>query len=71
MTRENPAGLRIAPENYRTADIVLAIVFLLAAAISLYFAIVDGERDFWALVLVGIVGAILMARRARAEKSEP
>jgi len=64
MTVKNPAGLRIAPKNYRTADIILAIVFLLSAIIALYFAIADGVRDFWLLVLVGIVGSVLMARRA-------
>lgn len=68
MTENNPAGLRIAPKNYRTADILLAIVFLLAAIISLYFAVVDDVRDFWALVLVGFVGAVLMARRAMVTK---
>jgi len=71
MTEKNPAGLRIAPENYRTADIILAVVFLLSAIIALYFAIADGVRDFWLLVLVGIVGAVLMARRATAKRADP
>jgi uncharacterized membrane protein len=71
MTEKNPAGLRIAPKNYRTADIILAIVFLLSAIIGLYFAVADGVRDFWLLVLVGIVGAVLMARRATAAGTGP
>lgn len=66
MTEKNPAGLRIAPKNYRTADIILAITFLLSAVIGLYYAVADGVRDFWLLVLVGIVGAVLMFRRASA-----
>ena len=69
MTEKNPAGLRIAPKNYRIADIILAIVFLLSAIIALYFAVADGVRDFWLLVLVGIVGAVLMARRAIAART--
>ncbi len=69
MTEKNPAGLRIAPENYRTADIILAVVFLLTAIISLYFAIADGVRDFWLLVIVGMVGTVLMARRVASPRS--
>ena len=65
MTKENPAGLRVAPEKYRVADIVLAIAFLISGAVGLYFALEDDVRDYWLLVLVGIVGAILMARRAK------
>lgn len=65
MTKENPAGLRVAPEKYRVADIVLAIAFLISGAVGLYFALVDDVRDYWLLVLVGIVGAILMGRRAK------
>ncbi len=70
MTKENPAGLRIAPDKYRMADIVLAIAFLIAGAVGLYFAVADGVRDFWLLVLVGLVGAVLMARRAANETTE-
>ena len=69
MTKENPAGLRIAPEKYRLADIVLAIAFLVSGAIGLYYALAEGVRDFWLLVLVGIVGAVLMARRAMGNSS--
>ena len=67
MTKENPAGLRIDPANFRTADIVMAVVFVLVTFLSLYFAIIDGVRDFWLLVVVGIVGAVLMARRVLAK----
>lgn len=67
MTERNPAGLRVSPKNYRTADIVLAIAFVITALISLYFAIADGVRDFWALVIVGVIGAVLMARRAHGD----
>lgn len=69
MTKENPAGLRVAPEKYRVADIVLAIAFLLSASVGLYFALADGVRDYWLLVVVGIVGAVLMLRRARSGSS--
>lgn len=69
MTKDNPAGLRVAPEKYRVADIVLAVAFLISGAVGLYFALVDGVRDYWLLVLVGIVGAVLMARRAMGGKS--
>lgn len=65
MTKDNPAGLRISPEKYHLADIVMMALSILITLIALYFAIVDGVRDFWLLVVVGIVAAILLGKRVR------
>lgn len=66
MTKKNPASLRISSGHYRSADLVLAVVLLLAAILSAYFAIAQGVRDFWLLLVVGLVGSVLMFRRSRA-----
>lgn len=63
MTKNNPAGLRIAPEKFHLADIVMLVLSVAITFLGLYFAIVDGVRDFWLLVLVGIVAAILLGKR--------
>ena len=65
MTKDNPAGLRISPEKYHFADVVMLVLSILITIIALYFAIADGVRDFWLLVVVGIVAAILLAKRVR------
>lgn len=65
MTKDNPAGLRIAPEKFHLADVVMMVLSILITVIALYFAIADGVRDFWLLVLVGIVAAILLGKRLR------
>lgn len=65
MTTKNPASLKISSGHYRTADLVIAIAFVVTAVVSGYFAVADGLREYWALLLVGIVGAVLMLRRAR------
>lgn len=70
MTKNNPAGLRISPEKYHMADIIMAVVFVLITILALYYALVDGVRDFWLLVVVGIVGAILMVRRVLPKPAE-
>lgn len=67
MTKKNPASLRISSGHYRVADLVIAVALLLAAILGGYFAIAQGVRDYWLLLVVGIVGSILMLRRARAE----
>lgn len=71
MTKDNPASLRIAPEKYHLADIIMAIVFVVITIIALYFAIADGVRDFWLLVVVGVIGAVLMGRRVLSRQSSP
>lgn len=68
MTKKNPASLRISSENYRIADLVIAIAFLFSGMVGGYFAIVDGVRDFWLLLVVGVVGTVLMFRRSRASE---
>lgn len=65
MTKENPASLRISSGHYRTADLVIAVIFILAGILGGYFAIAEGVRDFWLLLIVGIVGGILLLRKAR------
>lgn len=65
MTKDNPAGLRISPEKYHLADVVMLVLSILITIIALYFAIADGVRDFWLLVVVGIVAAILLGKRVR------
>ena len=66
MSEKNHSSLRIPSGHYRTADLVIAIAFLLAAIVSGYYAVAHQVRDYWALLLVGIVGAVLMFRRARS-----
>lgn len=65
MTKKNHASLRISSGHYRTADLAIGVVLLLAAALGGYFAIAQGVRDYWLLLVVGIVGGVLMLRRAR------
>lgn len=65
MTKKNESSLKISSGHYRTADLIIALALLLAAVVGGYFAIVDGVRDYWLLLVVGIVGAVLMFRRAR------
>lgn len=65
MTKKNPASLKVSSEKFRMADLVIAVAFLLAGIIGGYFAIAEGVRDYWLLLVVGIIGAILMFRRAR------
>ncbi|MCA9834921.1 MAG: hypothetical protein KC435_13295 [Thermomicrobiales bacterium] len=67
MTDEtNHASLRIGSQHYRTADLIIAAACVIAAIISAYLAIAHEVRDYWALLLVGVIGAILMFRRSRA-----
>lgn len=66
MTKENHASLRVDARHYRTADLVIGIAFVVTTFISLYLAIAHETRDYWLLVLVGIVGAVLMFRRVLA-----
>lgn len=66
MTNENHASLRVDSRHYRIADIVIGIAFVIAAIVSAYLAIAHETRDYWALLVVGIIGAILMFRRAFA-----
>lgn len=66
MTKQNPASLKVSSEKFRMADLAIAVAFLLAGIIGGYFAIAEGVRDYWLLLVVGIVGAVLMVRRARA-----
>ena len=66
MTKQNPALLKVSSEKFRMADLAIAVAFLLAGIIGGYFAIAEGVRDYWLLLVVGIVGAVLMVRRARA-----
>lgn len=65
MTKPNPSSLRISSGHYRTADLVIAVACFLAGILGGYFAIVHEVRDFWLLLVVGIVGGILMLRKAR------
>jgi len=66
MTKKNPAALKISSGHFRTADLVIACAFLITAIVSGYLAIAHQVRDYWALLLVGIVGAVLMFRRSRS-----
>lgn len=66
MTKQNPSSLKVSAEKYRMADLVIAAAFLLAGIIGGYYAISEGVRDYWLLLVVGIVGAILMFRRSRS-----
>lgn len=65
MTKKNPASLRISSVHYRVADLVIAIAFIVAAIVGGYFAVVREVRDYWLLLIVGIIGAVLMLRRSR------
>lgn len=67
MTKKNHASLRISSGHYRTADLVIAVAFILAAIVGGYFAIAHEVRDYWLLLIVGIIGAVLMLRRSRTE----
>lgn len=57
-----PADKR--PGHYRTADLALAVVFLLAGIFGGYMAMAEGVRDYWLLLIVGVVGTVLLWRRA-------
>lgn len=65
MTKKNHASLRISSGHYRIADLVIGVALLLAAVVGGYFAIAQGVRDYWLLLVVGIIGGILMLRRSR------
>lgn len=65
MTKKNHASLRISSGHYRIADLVIGVVLLAAAILGGYFAIAQGVRDYWLLLVVGIVGGVLMLRRSR------
>lgn len=65
MTDDGKSALHMKPQHFRTADMVIGVAFLLAGTLGGYFAIADGVRDFWLLLVVGVVGAVLMFRRAR------
>lgn len=66
MDKKNPASLKVSSGHYRMADLVIAIAFLLSGIVGGYYAIAHGVRDYWLLLVVGIIGAVLMFRRARA-----
>lgn len=66
MTKENSSSLRISSQHFRRADLVLAIVFTLTALVSVYYAVTENSREFWALLLVGVFGAYLSLKRYRA-----
>lgn len=66
MSNKNPASLRISSGHYRTADLVIAVAFFITAIVSGYLAIAHEVRDYWALFIVGVIGAVLMFRRSRA-----
>ena len=66
MSEKDQSALHMKPRHFRTADLVIAVAFLLAGIVGGYFAIADGVRDYWLLLVVGILGAILMFRRAMA-----
>lgn len=65
MTKKNHASLRISSGHYRIADLVIGVAFAISAIIGAYFAVAHEVRDYWLLVVVGIVGAVLMLRRSR------
>lgn len=69
MKEKEPGALHVKPRHYRTADLVIAVAFLLAGILGGYFAIVQNVRDYWLLLVVGIIGALLMFRRASSEES--
>lgn len=68
MTKKNPASLKISSGHYRRADLIIAIAFLFSGVVAGYFAIAQGVRDYWLLLLVGVVGAVLMFRRSRSSE---
>lgn len=67
MTKQNHASLRISSGHYRVADLVIAIAFIITAIVSGYFAVAHEVRDYWVLLIVGIIGAVLMLRRSRED----
>lgn len=67
MTEKNHASLRISSGHYRIADLVIAVAFIIAAIVGGYYAVVHEVRDYWLLLVVGIIGAVLMLRRARSD----
>lgn len=69
MTKQNPSSLRISSGHYRTADLVIAVAFILAGILGGYFAIAHEVRDFWLLLVVGIVGGILLLKKARTPEN--
>lgn len=71
MTDQQHSALHMKTRHFRTADIVIGIAFLLAGIAGGYFAIVEGVRDFWLLLVVGVIGAALLFRRALGSKPTP
>lgn len=69
MTKKNHASLKISSGHYRTADLLIGVAFLLASIVGGYYAISQQLREYWLLLIVGIVGAILMLRRARTNET--
>lgn len=65
MTKKNHASLKVSSGHYRTADLVIAIAFIFTAIVSGYLAVAHEVRDYWVLLVVGIIGAVLMLRRSR------
>ncbi len=66
MTKENSSSLKISSQHFRKADLVLAVVFAFTSVVSLYYAITENSREFWALLLVGVFGVYLSLKRYRA-----
>lgn len=64
MTEQNHASLRVGARHYRIADMLIGVALCGAAVISAYLAIAQNVRDYWLLLVVGIIGAVLMFRRA-------
>lgn len=71
MTNENHASLRVDSRHYRIADVIIGIAFVVTAIVSAYLAIAHETRDYWALLVVGVIGALLMFRRAFAGARTP
>lgn len=67
MTKKNHASLRISSGHYRMADLVIAAAFILAAIVGGYFAITEDSREYWLLLIVGIIGSVLLLRRSRED----
>lgn len=67
MTKKNHASLRISSGHYRTADLVIAVAFFISAIIGAYFAVAHEVRDYWLLLIVGIIGGVLMLKRSRTQ----
>lgn len=65
MTKKDQSSLRISSSHYRTADLIIAIAFIITAIVSGYLAIAHQVRDYWVLLIAGIIGAVLMLKRSR------